>query len=343
LIYNIINAKIIISSKQLEKITNAVKGENNLMELKTGVIIVTYNRLNKLKLALASYEKQSVKPKYILVVNNSSTDGTQEFLDDWKTQITDIEKKVVNLDKNTGGSGGFYHGLKASLSLEAEWIWLADDDAYPQENAFEIAQKYIKDHMDDNLSAVCGCVLKSDGMTIDFSHRRTIHTAPFSRISQPYSRPRDYKLDEFEINAFSYVGTLINREKLLQTELTKKDYFIYFDDTEHSYRLSKLGKIVCIPSIKVVHDAPHTEMSEIVKWKLYYLVRNTLDFIRCNFEDKYFKEQCLEVPFVFKVAVLLFGKNKKDGYKMIDEAVKDAKAGKSGLHEIYKPGWNPQK
>ena len=128
-----------------------------------------------------------------------------------------------------------------------------------------------------------------------------------------------------------------------KTELTKKDYFIYYDDTEHSYRLSKIGKIICIPTIKVIHDAPHSDMREIVKWKLYYLVRNTLDFIHCNFDEKYFKVACYEVPFKFKIAVLLYGKNKKNGFKMINEAVKDAKNKKTGLHETYRPGWNPNK
>lgn len=313
--------------------------------MKIGVVIVTYNRLDKLKIALKSYESQTVKPEYILVVNNNSTDDTKEYLEGWKQENVGIEKKVVNLNKNTGGSGGFYEGLKNSLNLNAEWIWVADDDAYPKEDAFEVAQKYVEDHKDSmkNLSAICGMVLKSDGKTIDCSHRRRIYTTLFNRIAQPYSKPKDYDKEEFEINGFSYVGTMINKEKLKQTELTKKDYFIYYDDTEHSYRLSKIGKIVCIPKIKVIHDAPHSEMSEIVKWKLYYLVRNTLDFIRCNFEEKYFKVACVEVPFKFKVAVLLFGKDKKYGYKMINEAVKDAKAGKSGLHEIYKPGWSPEK
>lgn len=184
-------------------------------------------------------------------------------------------------------------------------------------------------------------VLKSDGKTIDCSHRRRIYTKPFNRIAQPYSKPKDYEKEAFEINGFSYVGTMIKQEKLKQTDLTKKDYFIYYDDTEHSYRLSKLGKIVCIPAMKVVHDAPHSQMSEIVKWKLYYLVRNTLDFIRCNFDEKYFKIACIEVPFKFRVAVLLFGKDKKYGYQMIKEAITDAKAKKTGLHELYKPGWKP--
>lgn len=313
--------------------------------MKIGVVIVTYNRLEKLKIALKSYEKQSFKPQYILVVNNNSTDGTLEYLKEWKSKNNKIEKIILNLDKNTGGSGGFYEGLKASLELDADWVWVADDDAYPKENAFELAKEYINKYPEsqEKISAISGTVLKSDGKSIDYSHRRKIYATLFNRIAQPYSRKSDYKKDEFEINGFSYVGTMINKSKLKQTELTKKDYFIYYDDTEHSYRLSKLGKIIVIPKMQVVHDAPHTEMSEIVKWKLYYLVRNTLDFIKNNFNEKNFKEQCFEVPFKFKVAVFLFGKDKKYGYKMINEAVKDAKAGKTGLHKIYKPGWKPQK
>ena len=49
--------------------------------MKFGVVLVTYNRLDKLKIALECYEKQKYLPKNIIVVNNASTDGTKEFLD----------------------------------------------------------------------------------------------------------------------------------------------------------------------------------------------------------------------------------------------------------------------
>lgn len=311
--------------------------------MEIGVVLVTFNRLDKLKIALEAYEKQTVKPKYVLVVDNKSTDGTREYLENWKKEEKEYKRYTVFMEKNTGGSGGFYEALKNSLDLDASWVWTADDDAYPKENAFEIATKYIKEKEEknelDNISAICGTVLKSDAKTIDYSHRRRIYTSHFNLIKQPYSKQKDYEKEEFEIEGFSYVGTFINKEKMKKLPLTKKDYFIYYDDTEHSFRLSKIGKIICIPKIEVVHDAPHSQMSEIVKWKLYYLVRNTLDFIKSNFDEKYFKMACTEVPFKFRVAVLLFGKEKKKGYAMIKEALKDAKAGKTGLHDIYKPGW----
>ena len=45
--------------------------------MKVGVVIVTFNRLEKLKLALESFKSQTYLPSYVLVVNNASTDGTE--------------------------------------------------------------------------------------------------------------------------------------------------------------------------------------------------------------------------------------------------------------------------
>ena len=66
--------------------------------LKIAAVIVTYNRLDKLKKALVSYESQSVKPQYIIVVNNASTDSTQEYLEKWKQQESGIVKIDLNLE-----------------------------------------------------------------------------------------------------------------------------------------------------------------------------------------------------------------------------------------------------
>lgn len=50
------------------------------------VLIVTYNRLNKLKKSLEAYDKQIVLPKRIVVVDNCSNDGTKEYLVEWEQQ-----------------------------------------------------------------------------------------------------------------------------------------------------------------------------------------------------------------------------------------------------------------
>ena len=50
------------------------------MTKKVCAIIVTYNRLETLKTALAHILAQTVPPAAIIVVDNSSTDGTKEYL-----------------------------------------------------------------------------------------------------------------------------------------------------------------------------------------------------------------------------------------------------------------------
>ena len=56
-----------------------------------GVAIVTYNRLEKLKIALKKYENQTILPKYIIAVNNNSNDGTKEFLNEWVKNNKEID------------------------------------------------------------------------------------------------------------------------------------------------------------------------------------------------------------------------------------------------------------
>jgi len=301
-----------------------------------GVVIVTFNRINQLKIALRAYDEQSYKPKYIVVVNNNSTDGTTEYLNEWHLNSSEYSKYIINLEVNTGGSGGFYEGLKKSLDLDAEWIWVADDDAYPDLSAIEIADKIIEDKtiVADQVSAICGIVINNGNM--DYVHRRRIFVKNLQICEVPVSAA-EYKNKYFELQLFSYVGAIINRNILKQVGLPKKDYFIWYDDTEHSMRLSKKGKILGFPTIKIVHNVDKCTEINSIDWKYYYGCRNKLDFYKSHFSRSVY----LFIHFseLFKAYCNILGKRKILKYKMRLEAAKDAYNGKLGLHEIYKPGW----
>ena len=109
--------------------------------MKIGAVVVTFNRLEKLKKALAAFEAQTCPPAYLIVVDNGSNDGTAEYLEVWKEengQAAEVCRRIVlPMGENTGGSGGFHAGLKYAMGTpDADWIWVSDDDAYPEPDAF---------------------------------------------------------------------------------------------------------------------------------------------------------------------------------------------------------------
>lgn len=310
-----------------------IKNKIDNISMTIGSVIVTYNRLEKLKMALKAYDKQTYAPKYLIVVNNNSTDGTKEYLEKWKKEKSKFEKVVVHLKENTGGSGGFYEGLKRSLNMNADFVWVADDDAYPDKNAFKIANMKYEKYALKDISAICGQVI-TEGST-DIEHRRYSEKTLVKVKQIPI--PLDKYNDEmFELDQFSYVGTFLSVDKMKKVGLPNKDYFIYFDDTEHSIRMSRVGKIICFPEIKIKHDTP-LNINPTISWKSYYGIRNKLYSYKKLYPLRYY--MCIYLKEMLKCNFkLLLHKNVKEN-KLIKAALRDAKKGKLGLHTIYKPGW----
>ncbi len=301
------------------------------------VVIVTYNRLEKLKKALASYENQTKSFRNIIVVNNHSTDGTYEYLEEWKLQKAPFTKHIITTDENLGGSGGYKLGQQKAVELGAEWVFLADDDAYAEHDVMEEFYKYAINHDVKQMSAICGTVCHLDG-TIDLNHRSRIHKKGYRFLYRESSVSEDYEKEEFEIDYLTYVGAFINREALKKCGLVDDSFFIYWDDSEHSIRLKKFGKIVCVPAVRIVHDdlviTPEQCKKPIVSWKDYYLERNEMVTYK-----RHFLFVALHKTRVFFVDRLK-RKSKGDFYAEVRwQAVKDAWLGKLGENKLYKPGW----
>lgn len=301
-----------------------------------GAAIVTFNRLEKLKKALTAIERQTVLPKYVIVVNNASTDGTGDFLRIWEKETAPFAKIIINKPVNDGGSGGFYTALEKGLSLDADWIYVSDDDAYPSDDAFLIFDQYINTHDTSEVASLCGAVIQYGKIALPHRRRITCRLLTISESSVPQA---EYKLDSFPCDCFSYVGVFINKEKLRLAGLPNKDYFIQWDDTEHSIRMSRVGKIICIPAIRIDHELEYSEHAGY-QWKDYYGIRNRMDGIKRDFPLRY--TVVINIKRFFDI-VRCWLMPDKEFARMITAAATDAWRGKLGIHSVYKPGWKPEK
>lgn len=303
-------------------------------DFKIAAVVVTYNRLNKLKKALLSYENQLHKPDYVIIVDNASNDGTPEWLNEWQSQTHGFIVNIIRAGKNLGGSGGFYLGEKSAMKLPVDWIMLSDDDAYLAEDYIQGLVQYIEKHKGDNISAICGAVEQNGSYC---SNQRRLYKKIKWQLDFLYNVPAEYYKEKIiYIDNASYVGIMINKKKLAQVGLVDKNFFIWWDDTEHFMRLRNAGSIICIPNCVIRHDVELSNDS--LSWKSYYGARNKLISHKRHF------------PMIFPIIVAYFivktllcplkGKSFKEVLLRLT-AVKDALMANMGMNDVYKPGWKP--
>ena len=299
--------------------------------MKITAVVVTYNRLDKLKKALSCYEKQANFLFSLVVVNNNSTDGTDIYLQEWENVTHIANHHVITLHQNMGGAGGFATGQNYAIKNGADWCFLADDDAYISEGMFCAFINYVE-KTQERLSAVCTAVCNMDG-TLSLEHRSYIKIGVWN-YKIKHSVLDDYRKDSFYIDMFSYVGTFINVQAMREFGICNKNLFIYADDSEHSLRMKKYGKIVCLPSMKVFHDSGEKSQKMITRmsWRDFYAIRNKILMI---------KKYSILAAVHYSIAVIygsLYKKN-MDCIKLVLSAIANAWLGAGGVHPKYKPGY----
>lgn len=213
---------------------------------KTVAIVLTYNRIALLKECISSLRNQSLPLDQILVVNNGSTDGTPEWL------AAQEDLLVFNMPSNIGGSGGFVKALSEAYALDYDWIWILDDDAFPEKNCLrklkEVAGKKQSRHI-----VLAPLVIEGD--RIDHEHRGFID---FNKIKFPLQvTTSDQVIRDadpvMQITFASFIGMFISREVISEVKFPDPSYFIFQDDLEYCIRINKAGYPIFLVKEAVVH------------------------------------------------------------------------------------------
>ncbi len=298
-----------------------------------GAVIVTYNRLEKLKKCLESYEAQSHPPHCVLVIDNASTDGTKEFLDRWAADTSEagIKRMLVHSPENRGGAGGFSEGLRLMANQEVDWIWVADDDAYPMPQCLENISSFygsLPEREAERTAAIAAKVIGRDG-EISLLHRRRLKCSWLWMKEVPLGEEQIQAPAEIDI--FSFVGVAIKKKAVHRAGLPEASYFIYFDDSEYALRMKRAGTCLCLPDAVILHDSKE---AEIVKysWKNYYMFRNKLYMYKRHFPARYYYTEICRLVFM-----ILRYYNCVASWKQFGRAVADAQRDRMGPDARYQP------
>lgn len=302
--------------------------------MKNGVVVVTYNRLELLKECIQCIRRQTIPFEKVIIVNNCSDDGTTEYLREFSA---DERFVILNQSENLGGAGGFYVGMEYANSCDLDWLLIIDDDAMIRSDYMERLMDYAEKHQE--VKALAGSVFV-DGR-VHTMHRRNIVSQLFfieKKISE-----RMYQKESFSCDCATFCGLLVKGDVMRAIGLPKKEYFIWYDDTEYSLRLQKYGGIVTVPSAILDHKTVIFKEAGILArtgWRHYYGYRNRYDVALHHFgkwSAGMVALQYLVLRAISFVMMLIPGKREHAGFnvRMIKDALQDGKRQKLGFHDKY--------
>ncbi len=216
-------------------------------------IIVTYNRKELLKESLEALFSQTYSNFDIFIIDNASTDGTKEYIE----QFINKERVIYfNTGKNLGGAGGFNYGIKAAVTSNYDKIWIMDDDTIPSETALE--ELMIADQkLNEQYGFLCSDVKWIDGnpcvMNVPNITNKWIEDSKFIREGL------------LRVEQCSFVSCFLQSSVIREVGLPIRDFFVWGDDAEYTKRIStKLPSYFVSKSLVVhkIHSNIPTDISQ---------------------------------------------------------------------------------
>lgn len=218
------------------------------------VIIINYNTLELTENTINSVLEKTQCIEYeIILVDNMSTDGSIEYFEEkYKEKITFLRNK-----ENLGFGRANNKGIEIA---KGKYIFLLNSDTLLINNAIKILFEY----MERNLNVgVCGGNLYDIELSPVHSFKKELITLinefdffknKIARVVLKKRLDFNYKDIPLEVGYITGADMFIRKKVLEQSGSFDDDFFMYFEETELTYRIKKLGyKVMSVPEAKIIH------------------------------------------------------------------------------------------
>lgn len=282
-------------------------------------VVLTRNRKELLCDCLDSILNQKDAKCDVIVIDNSSEDGTTDLFD----SRYDLESIFYyNTGANLGSAGGFSIGIKKAVEAGYNYVWIMDDDVIPDEDAlyqFIVADK--------ELNGDWGCLSSyaywKDG-TICKANRQKKGLFTFCDKN-------DYRKDYISVKVVSFASMFIKSSVVEDVGLPLAEYYIYTDDYEFSMRISKKYNVYVVTKSKVLHAMKVNSKVDFVNetqdrlYRFKYLYRNDIHCYRSQGWRGVFYI-CIKICYTI-LRLLVFEKEDKKGkLSVLASGIKDGVA-----------------
>ncbi len=255
-----------------------VQKRNDGQVVDMSIVLVCWNNKAYLDPCLKSLYEGGLKSSFdVVVVDNGSTDGSQQMLAEKYPQV-----KLIQNAGNVGLGKASNQGIEAT---NGRHVLLLNNDTLVNGPALDVLVEYLDAHPE--VGATAGKLLNPDG-----SFQSGF--APFSTLLEEFlivthigellwaGYPSHGDSNEIkETGWMSSACLLVRRAALDKIGLLDESYFIYGDEADLQYRLNKAGwKVVFLPNSSIIHFGGRS----MDRWKRRKMVyRGKMMFYKKNY------------------------------------------------------------
>ena len=249
---------------------------------KVYVIIVTYNAMKWTERCFSSLRKSSV-PLHTIVVDNGSSDGTQDYI---RSNFPEVQ--LIQSETNGGFGKANNTGIEIAHRAGADFFYIMNQDAWIFEDSVQkLIDAYTSHPEPEKLGILSPMHLDGTEKRFDlhfenYLGKETKDNRLFSDIFAAEVQPW------YEINFVNAAHWLIPR-KIIEKIGGFNPYFFHgAEDYEYINRVLYFGlKVVVCPHSKVVHDAKVQSFKKLENEDEVYNLQQRRLSIRMQRETRY--------------------------------------------------------
>jgi len=238
-------------------------------------IILNTNRRQDTLECLASLRGNIYLHNHVLVLDNSSTDGSVPAI---REAFPEVE--IITLEENRGYTGNNNVGIKIALKRGADWVFVLNEDTVlapdcldllievgKRDSGIGIVGPMVYHHDEPGIIQSAGGVFVKDWESIHLGQNEVDE----GQFSSPHT-----------VDWISGCGILVRRAVIEQVGLLDERFFYYWEETDWCVRAAKANwRIVHVPQAKLWHKGVQRDYSPSPN-VTYYWARNWLLMLSKN-------------------------------------------------------------
>ncbi|WP_158234237.1 glycosyltransferase [Loigolactobacillus backii] len=328
-----------------------------IIENSVTAIVVTYgNRWSQL---VKNIQRLCQIPEIneLIIVDNASQYNVENKVSNLKELKISIS--VIRNSKNEGSSGGFSAGLRAAQKTKTPFFLLLDDDNLVAKNALSNINKNGSDILNNpkGVIALYRQNMHKKVFSRDFDYtlrhyQNNFHYfSLYNHIFKSANKKQRVNSDFAYVVTAPYSGLLIPRQVIDDVGYPNKEFYLYVDDIEYTYRMTLKGYSIYIFKNGNIEDTEglwggarekQPEMQAFFKVDLtgrgLYSFRNRAYFEQRFLMTSKFSYQINRFIYLFAVFILFMPKTKMGvrRFNQILQAEKDGYSKNLGINKKYK-------